>query len=210
MSVDVDVIKSNEITRAFVLDEWELRSDGRTVDGRIIPYNEVAHVIDRDERGQLIEFDEQFLPGSCAAMVQACEARGNASFIAFNLDHEEMDLDHQIGHAVKLREMDDGAHATFRLYESRHLDKVRSMLAESHTGLSVKFKAVRTPRVMRNVISHVQVAIAHVAATPMPTYAGAGITRMRALEDTTQVFGTPLLDEVRAWLSDLGTPPVNV
>lgn len=200
---------SDEITRAFVLDEWELRSDGRTVDGRIIPYNEVAHVIDVDEAGNLVEFDEQFLSGSCAAMVQACEARGNASFIAFNLDHDETNLDHQIGHAIKLREANDGAHATFRLYESKDIDKVRSMLKESHKGLSVKFKAVRTPRMVRNVVSHVQVAIAHVAATPMPTYAGAGITGMRALEDP-PVFATPKLDDVRAWLDMNHTSPFAI
>lgn len=199
---------SDEITRAFVLDEWEMRSDGRTVDGRIIPYNEVAHVIDRDERGQLVEFDEQFLPGSCAAMVQACGTRGNASFVKFNLDHDE-DFDNLIGHARSIVEKDDGAYASFGLYESKDIDKVRSMLKESHTGLSVKFKAIRAPKVIDGIISHVQVAIAHVAATPMPVYAGAGITRVRAQADDAVTFTTPLLDGVNEWLAALRNPPVN-
>lgn len=198
---------SDEITRAFVLDEWELRSDGRTVDGRIIPYNEVAHVIERDERGQLVEFDEQFLPGSCAAMVQACEARGNAAFVEFRLDHGE-DFDGLVGHAASIRERDDGAHATFRLYESKDIDKVRSMLETSHRGLSVKFKAVRTPQLIKGVVSHVQVAIAHVCATPAPVYAGAGITRVRS-EDV-PVFATPQLDAIKEWLEAIRTPPVAI
>lgn len=197
---------SDLITRAFVVDEWELRSDGRTVDGRIVPYMEVAHVVDRDASGQLVEFDEQFLPGSCAAMVQACEARGNAAFVEFRLDHDEENFDGLVGHATNLREREDGAHATFRLYESKDIDKVRSMLDSSHKGLSVKFKAIRTPQLIKGVVSHVQVAIKHVAATPIPVYAGAGITRLRAEDEPT--FATPALDGVNAWLAELRNPPV--
>jgi len=200
---------SNEITRAFVVDEWELRADGRTVDGRIVPYHEVAHVIDRDESGNLVEFDEQFLPGSCAAMVQACEARGNAAFVEFRLDHDE-DFDGLIGHATHMRETEDGAHATFRLYESKDIAKVRSMLDSSHKGLSVKFKAIRTPKLIKGVVSHVQVAIAHVAATPVPVYAGAGITGMRAVDDGDGILPTPELDALKAWLETVRTPPVGI
>lgn len=199
----------SDLTRAFVLDEWEFRSggDGRTVEGRIIPYNEVGHVIERDDNGQLVEFDEQFLPGSCAAMAQACRARGNASFVSFHISHDDDDFDKHIGHAADLREANDGAYATFRLYESKDIDKVRSMLHESHKGLSVKFKAVRTPKLIDNVVSHVQVAIGHVAATAIPVYSGARIMAMREHIDDSPVFATPHLDSVKAMLDELRRVP---
>src|SRR6185436_4352992 len=126
----------------------------------------------------------------------------NASFIKFVLDHDEQSFDAWVGHAVDLRSEDDGAYATFRLYEGRDLDKVRSMLQESHTGLSINFGDYRPPKLIDGVVSRVQVAIDHVAATPVPVYAGAGITSMRSA-DGTQVDGTPHLNSIRALLTEL-------
>lgn len=190
-------------SRSFALTEWELRSDGdgRTVEGRIVPYNEVVKVVDfHPLTGDLFEFREQFLRGSCKAMEQACKERGNASWIGLNLDHDERNLSSKIGCARTIADGSDGAYATFRLYEGQDLDKVRSMLRESHTGLSVKFADTRQAKLIDGIVSRVQVHIDHVAATPDPNYRSARVLAMRDDQTAPVEYGTPKLDAIRAWL----------
>jgi hypothetical protein len=190
-------------SRFIGTDRLMLRDDGRTVEGCIVPYGEVAEVVERDpESGELKRYKEQFLKGSMARMAQGVARRGNASFIKFVLDHDDANFDSLVGHAVHLRSEDDGAYATFRLYEGRDLEKVRSMLRESHSGLSINFADIRPPKLIDGVVSRVQVVIDHVAGTPVPTYAGAGITSMRSA-DGTEMVGTPHLNDVRAFLASL-------
>src|SRR6188508_1535406 len=98
--------------RNFEVVEMEMRSDGRTVEGRIIPYNEVA-TIKEIRNGSLEIFDEQFLERSCLAMSQACKRRGNASFISYLIEHDEDHLDAKIGYASKVCAAKGGGHATF-------------------------------------------------------------------------------------------------
>lgn len=184
--------------------ELHLRSDGRTVDGRIVPYGEVVDVLERTAEG-IVSYREQFLPRSCLAMAQSVHKRGNAAFISFLMEHEEHDFDSKIGYATDLRDSDDGAYATFKLYDGNDLDKVRSMLRESHNGLSVSFADVKPPRMLDDVISRVQVHIDHVAATPTPIYAGAAITGMRA--DEGYAVETPHLNEITAWLNEIRKVP---
>src|SRR5262245_8998907 len=130
MSVDV-------IYRRSLVDVAGLsfRDDGRTVDGRIVPFGEVAEVTDRDPTtGELVRYRERFLPGCTEYVRQQAAKRAGPSWIGLNLEHDGR-LGARIGFATALEERDDGAHATFRLYESDDLAKVRSMLEESHTGL---------------------------------------------------------------------------
>lgn len=190
------------ITREFSVDDWHVRStdDGRTVEGRIVPYGEPTDVVERSANGELIRYTEQFLPHSCLAMAQAVAKRGNAAFISFLMDHEERDFNAKIGYASTLESRDDGAHAVFRLYQSRDLEKVLCMLEESHKGLSVAFRDRKEPKTIDGVVSRVQVQIDHVAATPTPCYVGAGITGMRSDDDVLMVGTTPHLDEIQQWL----------
>lgn len=192
--------------RSYAIDEWHIRSDddGRTVEGKIVPYNEPAKVMERDRTtGEIKTFYEQFLPRSCMAMAQGVKARGNAAFISFLMEHNERDLDAKIGYAATLEDKEDGAYAMFRLYGGRDLEKVASMLAESHRGLSVNFVDTKPPRVIDGIVSRVQVHIDHVAATPMPVYSSAAISGMRSEDGGLLVPETPALDDVRAWLAEL-------
>ena len=193
--------------RAFAVDEWHVRSDndGRTVEGRIVPYMEPTDVVERDRAtGEVVRYREQFLPRSCLAMAQSVLSRGNAAFIAFLMDHEEHDFDAKIGYAANLEDRDDGAYAKFRLYNSRDIEKVVSMLEESHHGLSVNFADRKPPKDIDGIVSRVQVHIDHVAATPTPCYAGAGITGMRSIEEIAQAEAlTPNLDSIKEWLDTI-------
>lgn len=180
--------------------EFAIRDDGRTLDGRIVPYGEVASIVELDqETNQVVRYQEQFLRHSLAAMAQGFKARsGKGLHVPFLIDHNDS-FQNLIGHAVELDSRDDGAYATFRLYDDTNIVKIRSILNESHTGLSIAFKDTREPKLLDGVVSRVQVFVGHVAATPSPAYATAGISSMRSTDETPMAV-TPSLDDVKAWL----------
>jgi HK97 family phage prohead protease len=185
--------------------EFQLRDDGRTLTGRIVPYNEVTTVVEYDEaKGEMVRYQETFLPHSLAAMAQGFNARGgkfsNGQFVPLLIDHND-NFDNMIGSAVELRDEDDGAYASFRLYDDARITKIRSVLSESHTGLSVSFRDTKEPRIINDVVSRVQVFVAHVAATPTPAYPGAMITGMRDAPETIVPI-RPHLQSVREWLAE--------
>jgi HK97 family phage prohead protease len=185
--------------------EFSIRDDGRTLDGCLVPYGQVADVVELDDdTQQLVRYQEQFLPHSLAAMAQGFQARGgktaSSHFIPLLIDHNDK-FDNMIGHAVELRDEDDGAYGSFRLYDSADIVKIRSVLTESHTGLSVAFRDVRAPKMVDGIISRVQVFVGHVAATPVPAYQGAGITALRSAEPVDELIH-PKLDDVKAWLAE--------
>jgi hypothetical protein len=177
---------------------WHLRADGRSVDGCIVPFNQPAMVF---EDGEI--FPEQFLSGCLERMCQIAAKRGNAGWIGLNLDHEES-FDKLIGYATKIEQREDGGYASFRLYAGDQLEKVRSMLLESHTGLSVMFGDITAPREIDGIRSRVQIHVSHVAATPAPVYSGASVL---ALRSGAPEVDRPALREWEQWLADNAKPP---
>ena len=189
--------------RSFDLGGFQLRDDGRTVVGRMFPFNEVAAVADP---GSGI-YNEEFLPGCLTRLCQVARQRGNAAFIGLDLDHAES-FDRQIGYAKEIEQRDDGGWAAFRLYNSPDLPKIQSMLQESHTGLSVNFSDVSKPRIEGGITRRTQIHVHKVAATPMPSYAGARIVSLRSDEEP-QGLIAPNFDEVRAWLRSINPEGVS-
>ena len=183
--------------------DFELRDDGRTLTGCIVPYGQIADIVELNDDNQIVRYREQFLLHSLAATAQGFNARGGSvsrasnCFVPLLIDHTD-NFDSLIGHAVELDDRDDGAYASFRLYDDTNIVKIRSVLTESHKGLSIAFRDVRAPKVIDDVVSRVQVHVGHVAATPTPTYVGAGIQSLRATDELPT--DTPRLNDVRAWL----------
>jgi len=187
-----DTLTTLEAQRGLTLEvdngEWKMRSDGRSVRGRIVPFLEPTMIIDRGER-----FREQFLPGCLTRLCQIVQKRGNAGWISLNIDHDES-WDGRIGYASNIEQVDgNGGWGDFRLYNGPQLDKARSMLEESHSGLSVMFDDIAAPKLIDGIRSRVQIAISHVAATAFPAYRGAAIASMR---DGAASSDAPTLDEI--------------
>ena len=193
-----DALPKGSGTRFIPCEGFSLRDDGRSLEGCIVPYGQVATVVEPDDTGKLVKYQEQFLRGSLAGMAQGFKARGMLD-IPLLLGHDES-MGNTIGFATGLEDREDGAWASFRIYDDSNLPKIQSMLRESHTGLSVKFRDVRAPKLIDGVVSRVQVFLRHVAATPVPTYAGAGITAIRS-QNSDQEAPRPALEAVRAWLA---------
>lgn len=175
--------------------------DGRQVLGRMLPFKVVAHIREM-VNGELDEYDEEFLPGCTARMRQVAANRGGApAWIRFTVDHEA-GFDHRIGYCTAMAEDEDGVNGTFRLYDDpAHLDKVRSMLTESHTGMSIEFDDVAAPLIEGDLRRRRQINVSAVTATPVPVYASARLV-VRADDDPLAGAGTPNLDRVRQMLAE--------
>lgn len=187
--------------RAFSSD-LEVSDDGRTVVGRLFPFNVVAHVRELNDAGELESYDESFMPQCTLRMQQVAHRRGGSpAWIKFTVDHEQT-FDARLGYCSALEERGDGAWGTFRLYEGAHLPKVRSMLAESHKGLSIEFIDAAPPLISGDLRQRRQINMSAVTATPIPVYAEAGIVSVRA-EDSPDMTSTPNLAELDRILAEL-------
>lgn len=189
--------------RSYTLDEWQWRDDGRTVEALIVPYLQPTEVTEPDGNGGYVTYREQFLRHSLMAQSTYYKRKGSAAEVTLLMEHNERDFAARIGFAKSLDDAEDGAYGTFRLYDGNDYPKVRSMLDESHTGLSVSFRDTAEPRIRDGITSRTQVFINHVAATPVPCYDTARILAIRETPDhvrDAQVSLTPKLDEIREWL----------
>jgi hypothetical protein len=181
-----------------------LTDDGREVIGRIVPLGQVAHIREIGAHGELEEYDEVFEPGCTERMRQVAKSRGgHPAWIRLTLDHGQTE-DSRIGFCTSLLEDETGVDGIFRLHaDPWRLDKVRSMLTESHTGFSIEFVDHSPPKIEGNLRRRRQIHISAVTATPIPVYASARILAVRADGDPLTSAGTPNLDRVRAMLADV-------
>jgi hypothetical protein len=191
--------------RSFDIAEGlHLRDDGNVIEGWVLPFNQPADVYDVDGEGTITRYREGFLPGCCEKMEQGVKARGNASFIKLTMDHDSS-FDSRVGVGMSLEQRGaEGVWASFKLYRGVQLDKVRSMIEESHDSFSVEFDDVAPPVEEDGVTWRRQIAIPVVTLTPMPAYAGARVMSMR---DGQVELDTPGLNELTAWLESNKTAP---
>jgi hypothetical protein len=197
MSDDTPAKSPPQIHVRSLVTDWTV-GDGQTVTGRIFPFAERSHIVEVVD-GEVLEYDEEFLPGCTTRMRQAAQRRGNWGWLHFTMDHRQ-GFDGHVGCATALEESEDGAHATFHLYDGVELPKVRDMLATSHNGMSVEFIDVATPIVEGDLHQRRQVHVRAVTATPIPAYDSARVLSIRKGERDDGA--TPNLDAVRSWLKE--------
>jgi hypothetical protein len=174
--------------------------------GRMFPFGEVAHIREPGADGQVLDYDEQFLPGCTTRLRQVIDKVGNAHFLGLQLGHDEPGVTRQLGYGTAVEERSDGAYGTFQLYTKRNdYALVREMLGTAWAGLSVAF-ADRVPPVVetrgdRALVGRRQVDIEHVAAVNVPAYSSAGVVSIRTADRPDP--GTPHLDAAVALLAEL-------
>jgi hypothetical protein len=176
-------------------------ADSGEVTGRLVPFDIEQEVIDlHPDTGEVQRFIEVFRRGSFLRMIEGLKSRGWTKAVTLNLDHRS-DLDGTIGYATHIEERKDGAWASFGLYESLNLDKIKSMLRTSHTGMSVGF-IDKAHKSTGSMVERLRVHVAHVAATPTPAYAGAVVASVRS-EDFDFEDGPPALAVARPRIDEL-------
>jgi len=179
------------LTRSFAA--MELREDGRTVFGRIVPYGEVAQVFDLSGE----PYNEVFVRGAFEGAMKVPER------IDLRYSHSGS-FDNVLGQASNLEERDDGLYGTFRLYESVST-RAREVLQGHAKHLSVGFFPIKS-RKRQGVVERVKAYLEHVAATATPAYAGAGVLAIRedvVTEEREHPGETPNLDQVQRYLEEV-------
>lgn len=150
----------------------ELKRDG-VVEGRIVPYltpTDVVEVI----RGRVVEYREQFAPGSFSRAAAAPRRVG------LTFTHSDLMPD-RMGYGLSLRDSDDGAVMTWKLYDYAR-EQAEELLTTTHSGLSVTFRTLRPQYGTESdgaLITREAVHLRAVAATDDPAYADAHVLALR-------------------------------
>lgn len=184
------------IERDFDPAELEVqRGDGWTLFGRIVALARRQEVRDHPDQATYLE---RFAVDSFDRDV----AKGGR-WVNLRVGHHGPDHDAYLGRCIGLEARTDGLYGTFRLDREHPLaDAARS---GELRGWSVGAKVFRSRRSVdpdgATVTDRLLCAINHVAATPSPQYAGAGVLLVRdhQLVDDTPA-GTPLRDALQARL----------
>lgn len=184
-------VYTRQFNVTFQMRDFTDGGDGRTVFGRIVPFGEVINFVDEYDANRIKK--ERFVKGAFSKQSKpAAWARVLLTF------HHEDGFTNTIGYGRNVRELDDGAYATFRLYEA-DASKAREMIENSHSGLSVAFSPRGRERTDETgVIVRDSVHVHKVGITNDPAYTGAEVLAVRESDGD---LGTPHLDQVRADLA---------
>lgn len=153
-------------------------TDGRTVEGLVVPYNQPAPITELRADG-VLSYREEFARGA----FERATRPENPGRVHLLYTHEDT-LPNHLGVATSFTERDDGLYGVFRL-DASTADKARDVLSSSHSGLSVSFISLlpkafteRAGQLVTRRAAH----LVHVAAVATPAYAAAGVTSIRAGE----------------------------
>lgn len=185
------------IERAYEVADLDVgRGDGWTLYGRIVPFGVRQEVRDSADG---VPYLERFDPRAFDRDVDK-----GGRWVNLRVGHHGADHDAFLGRCLNLEALPGGLYGTFRITERDHplADAAR---AGELRSWSVGAKVFRSQWVTdpdrQRVVNRDVCAINHVAATPAPQYAGAGVllARDHQLVDETPT-GTPLRDALQARL----------
>lgn len=151
----------------------ELAADGRTIEMRIVPYNQPGRAADPPE---FRPYQEVFLPRSFERQLAA----PNRVAAWLNFEHEQ-GIRGIVGHGTHLRDAPDALYGSFRVHENADGDKALQLVNDGVLGgVSVEFKALQSNNrggVVERVRAHL-VAVA-LARTGMQAYKSAEVLAVR-------------------------------
>jgi HK97 family phage prohead protease len=178
--------------------------DGRTLEGRIVPYNVAARVADPPT---FEPYDEMFLPGAFRAQLNAA----HRIKVFLNFEHEQgiggiigsASGIYEAGRASGLYDSDDGLYGTFRMVKGANGDTALDLVNEGLlTGMSLEFSSKYHPSV-DGVRQRVDCRVDRVSLCRFPAYKDAQVLAVREepevalLEPTVSVLSSDI-DEIAA------------
>ena len=165
--------------------EGDETSDGRTVEGRIVPYGETVT-----------------LGGSQESFARGVFADTDPDSIVLLWQHA---TNEPIGRMVALTEAADGAYARFRLADTTRARESLSLIRDGVIrGLSIGFEPGQTRKSGR-VREHIKARLAEVSLVTYPAYPTAGVLAVRQeeeMEEETTAVEEP--DAPRGQMIDMG------
>lgn len=171
---DLEVIVGPEarvkLVRGFELpleDAW----DGRTLDVRIVPYNEPATVADPPD---FRAYREMFVPGVFARQLST----PGRDKVWLNVEHEQ-GFAGAVGESLKFRDQQDGLHGSFGVDAGPKGDQVLRLVASGFlAGLSLEFAAIASRRV-DGVVHRIRGQLDKVSLCRYPAYESAQVLALR-------------------------------
>ena len=141
----------------------ELRADGRTIAGTVVPYNTEARI------GSYVE---RFLPGAFA--------EADPTQIPLTAVHDRESL--PIGRALSLTDTPAGLEAELRVSETRLGDEALTLIRDgAATGLSVGFIPVQDRwNQARTAVQRVKAKLVEISLVAFPAYEDARVLAVRA------------------------------
>lgn len=160
------------LIRQFAVELEE--SDGRTLEGRVVPFGVAATVADPPD---FRPYDEAFVRGAFAGALKA----PNRVYLTFEHDMSPHPaLDNIIGHGVEFEERDDALYGRFRILDDRDGEKARLMIREKILGaMSIEFKPLSKPRIVNGVVQRLKVHLDRVALVRQGAYPSAEVLALR-------------------------------
>lgn len=157
--------------------------DGRTLDLRLVPYNQAATVADPPT---FAPYQEMFLPGAFERQLAAPDRVA----VWLNFEHEG-GLRGIVGHGLALRDSPDALEGSFRVHSNADGDKALQLVNdELVTGASVEFAALRSRKV-GGVVQRLRAHIDRVSLCRNPAYSAAGVLAVREAPDDDGDDDTP-------------------
>lgn len=172
-------------------------SDGRTIIGRCVPYNEPTTVADPPD---FVPYTEVVRPGAFGRFLRAHRSG------RFRLTYEhQMDPLSVLASADELVEHDDGLHGTFRALDGRVGDQAIELVRSGTcTGLSVSALVLRSRTLEDGTVERTRLELVDVTLTANPAYSGAVVTALRSVPDgTLDDLDSPLVARALARSAEL-------
>jgi HK97 family phage prohead protease len=166
-----------ELLRRMVSVEVEAASDGRTLEGRLVPFNEPAKV--HDPGGP--PYVELFAPGCFRRQLTA------PNRVSLRFEHRD-GLTDRLGRGLELWEDDAATWGRFKVAEGPIGDHALALVDDGVvSGFSVGFIPRRARRNEQGQVVRTLCSLEEVSLVPEPAYAGTEVVR-RARSD----YGVPL------------------
>jgi len=171
-----ETAKRPHLVRAFPAEVTV--GDGRTLDVRIVPYNEFTEVGDPPWQPEVV-YRESFMPGAFDHQMRA------PNRVVMDVEHEGFKLnkgfESWIGRAVSLRSEPDGFYGSFRVFDGPMGDKALELVREEVLGaVSMEFDPLRSiGRPSDGVVRRAKAHLDKVALLRQGAYEGARVLAMR-------------------------------
>lgn len=141
-------------------------TDGRTVDGVVVPYDEISYLTPNPQGERVIR----------GAFTKSARQRGGKIFLFRGHDHG-----HPVGRAVDFRDEPDGLHGSFQIRESVLGDDTLADLRDGYLpGMSVGFRALQTRRGTDGAVEVVEGQLIEVSLVALSAYEGARVLALRS------------------------------
>jgi HK97 family phage prohead protease len=165
------------LVRTFVVQAHA--GDGRTINVRVVPFNEVADVADPPD---FRPYKEQFMPGAFA------RNEPHAHRIRLRSDHAALDENGGrksgtlgiVGTGVKLTETADGYEGEFKFLDTQEALTARELVLNGgYDGVSAEFLPIRSKRTSDGIVQRQVAHLDSVALATGPAYSTASILSLR-------------------------------